>query len=224
MLLGGRVTVPRSRNFSDCLHFCRKHIIDVVSTSVDNYFVVIDVSLITFLGPSFSQMVKRAGYFVSSTMYFSSCLLKIGLQQIHMCLFGKLWLLSLICSATISFFSACVPQLPSYHRPCSFMRRSFWTLFIPNSLHLSLFLPFRIGLVCITSWYPKFNRSHFGLPPSSIHRMTSLRGNFVWAVTYSHRTHFSLVILFPHRFSFFLFLTPLLSISSLSWHPSYPSL
>ena len=26
------------------------------------------------------------------------------------------------------------------------------------------------GLVCITSWYTKFNGSHFGLPPSSIHR------------------------------------------------------
>ena len=28
------------------------------------------------------------------------------------------------------------------------------------------------GCVCITSLYPKFNRSHFGLPPSSIRRMT----------------------------------------------------
>ena len=32
---------------------------------------------------------------------------------------------------------------------------------------------------CITSWYPEFNGSHFGLPPSSIHRMTGLGGNFV---------------------------------------------
>ena len=30
--------------------------------------------------------------------------------------------------------------------------------------------------VCITSWYPKFNGSHFGLPPSSIHRMTGQSG------------------------------------------------
>ena len=34
--------------------------------------------------------------------------------------------------------------------------------------------------MCITSWYPKFNGSHFGLPwpPSSIHRMTGLCGRF----------------------------------------------
>ena len=37
-----------------------------------------------------------------------------------------------------------------------------------------------------TSWYLKFNGSHFGLPPSSIHRMTGLGGNFVWTITYSH--------------------------------------
>ena len=27
-----------------------------------------------------------------------------------------------------------------------------------------------MGLVRITSWYPNFNGSHFGLPPSEIHR------------------------------------------------------
>ena len=31
-----------------------------------------------------------------------------------------------------------------------------------------------MGLVRITSWYPNFNGSHFGLPPSEIHRMTGL--------------------------------------------------
>ena len=31
-----------------------------------------------------------------------------------------------------------------------------------------------MGLVRITSWYPNFNESHFGLPPSEIHRMTGL--------------------------------------------------
>ena len=31
-----------------------------------------------------------------------------------------------------------------------------------------------IGLVRITSWYPYINGSHFGLPPSEIHRMTGL--------------------------------------------------
>ena len=36
-----------------------------------------------------------------------------------------------------------------------------------------------MGLVRITSWYPKFNGSHFGLPPSSIHKMTGLGGKMV---------------------------------------------
>ena len=45
----------------------------------------------------------------------------------------------------------------------------------------------KMGLVCITSWYPKFNGSHFGLPPRSIHRMTGLGGKMVWR--YAHRPH-----------------------------------
>ena len=45
----------------------------------------------------------------------------------------------------------------------------------------------RMGLVRITSWYPNFNGSHFGLPPSSTHEMTGLGGKFVWTMTYSHR-------------------------------------
>ena len=36
-----------------------------------------------------------------------------------------------------------------------------------------------IAAVHITSWYPKFNGSHFRLPPSSIHKMTGLGGYFV---------------------------------------------
>ena len=35
-----------------------------------------------------------------------------------------------------------------------------------------------MGAVCIKSWYPKFNGSHFGLPPSSIHKMTGLGGKW----------------------------------------------
>ena len=31
-----------------------------------------------------------------------------------------------------------------------------------------------MGLVRITSWYPNFNGSHFGMPPREIHRMTGL--------------------------------------------------
>ena len=46
-----------------------------------------------------------------------------------------------------------------------------------------------MGLVRITSWYPKFNGSHFGLPPSEIHRMTGLPPKIVWTMTYSHRPH-----------------------------------
>ena len=34
-----------------------------------------------------------------------------------------------------------------------------------------------------------FNGSHFGLPPSSIHRMTGLGGKMVWTMTYSQRPH-----------------------------------
>ena len=43
-----------------------------------------------------------------------------------------------------------------------------------------------MGLVRITSWYPNFNGSHFGLPPSEIHRMTGLPPK----MAYSHRPHF----------------------------------
>ena len=43
-----------------------------------------------------------------------------------------------------------------------------------------------MGPVQIASSYPNFNGSHFGLPPSSIHRMTGLGGKFVWTVTYIH--------------------------------------
>ena len=46
-----------------------------------------------------------------------------------------------------------------------------------------------MGLVRITSWYPKFNGSHFGLPPISLHGMTGVSGNIVWTMTYSHRPH-----------------------------------
>ena len=48
----------------------------------------------------------------------------------------------------------------------------------------------RMGLVHITRcMYSKFNRSHFDLPPSSIHRMTGLGGNFMWTMTYVYRSY-----------------------------------
>ena len=61
-----------------------------------------------------------------------------------------------------------------------------------NSPHLVVFHSERRtkGLVRITSWYPNFNGSHFGLPPSEIHRMTGLPPKIVWTMTYSHRPHF----------------------------------
>ena len=43
-----------------------------------------------------------------------------------------------------------------------------------------------IGPVRITSWYPKFNGSHFGLPLSAIQRMTGLGGNSVLTMMYLH--------------------------------------
>ena len=45
------------------------------------------------------------------------------------------------------------------------------------------------GLVRIMSWYPESNGSHFGLPPSSIHKMTRLSDKMVWTMTYAHRPH-----------------------------------
>ena len=48
-----------------------------------------------------------------------------------------------------------------------------------------------IGLARITSLYPNFNGSHFGLPPRSIHRyrLTGLPPKMVWTMTYSHKPH-----------------------------------
>ena len=59
----------------------------------------------------------------------------------------------------------------------------FLLLFSLNNLSRN-----RMGLVCITSWNPKFNRSHFGVPPSAIHRVTGLGGNFEWTMTYVYRS------------------------------------
>ena len=46
-----------------------------------------------------------------------------------------------------------------------------------------------MGLVRIMSLYPKYNGSHFGLPPSSIQKMIGLVGSLVWTRTYSHEPH-----------------------------------
>ena len=59
-----------------------------------------------------------------------------------------------------------------------------------------------MGAVRITSLYPKFNGSHFGLPPSSMHKMTGLGGKMVWMMMYAHRPHFDL----PPSLNFMAFL------------------
>ena len=48
------------------------------------------------------------------------------------------------------------------------------------------------------SLYPKFNGSHFIMPPSTIHRRTGLGGTstFVWNMTLSHKAPFSESMLF----------------------------
>ena len=59
-----------------------------------------------------------------------------------------------------------------------------------------------MGLVHITSWCPNFNGSHFGLPPSEIHRMTGLPPKIVWAMTYSHRPHLRALYEFWNSWSY----------------------
>ena len=50
--------------------------------------------------------------------------------------------------------------------------------------------------------YPKFNGSHFGLPPSSSDRMTGLGGNMVWMMMYVHKPYcFSFVYTYSWRFN-----------------------
>ena len=43
----------------------------------------------------------------------------------------------------------------------------------------------------VTSWYPRFNGSHFGLPPSSIHKMTGLGGKMVSTMMCTHKPHYT---------------------------------
>ena len=56
----------------------------------------------------------------------------------------------------------------------------------PKGLKRSVSKP--MGAIRITSWYPKFNGSHFYfcLPPSSIHRTIRLGGEMMWT---AHRPH-----------------------------------
>ena len=60
---------------------------------------------------------------------------------------------------------------------CCFLCQTF------HNLHV-----IKMGPVRITSWYPKFNGSHFGMSPVSIHRMTGL-AKFVWNMMDLRRPH-----------------------------------
>ena len=61
--------------------------------------------------------------------------------------------------------------------------KSFWLFFFCHVCLLSISA--LMGRVHVTSWYPNFSGSHFGLPPSEIHRMTGLPPKIVWTMTYS---------------------------------------
>ena len=65
------------------------------------------------------------------------------------------------------------PWAGTKQRGCSHRKNPTWTM----------------GLVRITPWYPNFNGSHFGLPPSEINRMTGQPPKIVWTMTYPHRPH-----------------------------------
>ena len=64
-----------------------------------------------------------------------------------------------------------------------------WSVINSGACAFGLSLRHKLGAVRITSWYPTINGSHFGLPPSSIHKMTGLGGKMVWTMTYAHRPH-----------------------------------
>ena len=63
---------------------------------------------------------------------------------------------------------------------------------LPDHSWIKLYVNIQVYGACV--YYvvvSKFNGSHFGLPPSSIHRLTGLGGKMVWTVRYSHRPHCS---------------------------------
>ena len=76
---------------------------------------------------------------------------------------------------------------PAARLPC--WRPTAVDVVITNSAAFSIVTISGMGLVRISSWYPSFNGSHFGLPPSEMHRMNGLPPKTVWTMTYSHRPH-----------------------------------
>ena len=73
-----------------------------------------------------------------------------------------------------------------WQRVLRWLRRSIW-----KRGEVDLLSALEMGFVRITSWYPNFNGSHVGLPPSEMHRMTGLPPKIVWTLTYSHRPHWT---------------------------------
>ena len=61
-----------------------------------------------------------------------------------------------------------------------------------------------MAAVHITSSDPEFTGSHFGLPPSSTHKITGLGGKMVWTMTYAHMPHswLSLTVYLKNRTKF----------------------
>ena len=70
--------------------------------------------------------------------------------------------------------------------------KAFRLLYKLETGNFLVWMPWRVtklpaGPKCIMLWYPKFIGGHFGLPPSSIHRMTGLGGNLVWTIMHAYR-------------------------------------
>ena len=98
------------------------------------------------------------------------------------------------CSAsasTIEAWSVCTktsqtPEIARWGATFSLNIHQDYRFHCPK-LHFSV-LPSRnwwLVPVRFTSWHPKFNGSHFGLPPSSIHSMAGPGGKFVWTTTFA---------------------------------------
>ena len=77
--------------------------------------------------------------------------------------------------------------LPTNPSECS---NKVWSRKVGKDILVSCMTSLRkcsMGLVRITSRYPEFNGRHFGLPPSTIHRMTALGGK--WCELWRIRTN-----------------------------------
>ena len=83
----------------------------------------------------------------------------------------------------------------------------------PHKMSVTLLERLNNGAVCITSWYSKVKWSHFGLPPSSIYRMTGLGGN------HDIHTCYILTLTRITVHSFLLSAATRLPLLASIWHP-----